>query len=74
MPTTTTFPVTNPDHARIARSASIHAESIRYQVARTSDALEPLRAAWRRRAAELELASTVLWPEASLVAPLGRTA
>lgn len=50
------------DHATVARAAAMRAESIRHQLARR-DALAPLRSAWLRRAAELELASTVLWPE-----------
>lgn len=50
------------DHATVARVAAMRAESIRHQLARRN-ALAPLRSAWLRRAGELELASTVLWPE-----------
>lgn len=50
------------DHATLARVAAMRAESIRHQLARR-DARAPLRSAWLRRAGELELASTALWPE-----------
>lgn len=62
------------DHAVVARKAAIRAEAIRHQLARTSDSLEPLRAAWRRRAAELELAATVLWPDAPVEPAFPRSA
>lgn len=65
-----------PDYSKVARSAVIRAESIRQQLARSDsdNTLDPLRQAWSRRAAELELVATALWPQADARAFLARTA
>lgn len=60
-------------HSTIARAAAMRAEAIRHQLARR-DALAPVRSAWLRRAGELELASTVLWPQTSAASTLQRSA